>query len=89
MKPSLLFLSILFLLGGSQLLSQQTRFEKTNGKESATYYEAIAFYQQLSKISPLVSVRKMGTTDAGLPLHLVLVNANANFSINHWDRKKM
>jgi hypothetical protein len=33
MKPSLLFLSILFLLGGSQLLSQQTCFEKTNGKE--------------------------------------------------------
>ena len=88
MKLSPFVLSILFLLGGSPLLSQQTRFEKTNGKESATYHEAIAFYEQLSKISPLVSVRKMGTTDAGLPLHLVLVNSNANFSIKQWDRKK-
>ncbi len=88
MKLSSLALSILFMLGGSSLLSQQTRFEKTNGKESATYNEAINFYKQLSKISPLVSVKTMGTTDAGFPLHLVLVNANANFSINQWDRKK-
>ena len=88
MKLSSFALSILFMLGGSSLLSQQTRFEKTNGKESATYNEAIDFYKQLSKISPLVSVNTMGTTDAGFPLHLVLVNAHANFSIKQWDRKK-
>ena len=88
MKLSSFALSILFMLGGSSLLSQQTRFEKTNGKESATYNEAIDFYKQLSKISPLVSVKTMGTTDAGFPLHLVLVNAHANFSIKQWDRKK-
>jgi hypothetical protein len=68
--------------------AQQCRFEKTNGKESATYFEAVEWYKQLSKISPLVSVKQMGNTDACYPLHLVLVSNNGKFDPAKWHQQK-
>jgi hypothetical protein len=50
----------------------QTPFETSGGKHTATYAECIAFYQQLDKLSPLVSIREMGMSDAGYPYHVVL-----------------
>ncbi|MBC7888659.1 MAG: M14 family metallopeptidase [Ferruginibacter sp.] len=81
---STLFLSFSFIISNAQ----QCRFEKTNGKESATYFEAIDWFKQLDKISPLVVVKQMGGTDAGYPLHLVLVSSDAKFDVAGWHREK-
>jgi hypothetical protein len=62
------------LLIASQLIAQTTPFEKSKGTETATYSEAVLWYQQLDKASPKVLVKEMGPTDAGYPLHLVLVS---------------
>ena len=58
--------------------AQQSRFEKSGGKETATYFEIINWYQQLAKKSKLILVKEMGSTDAGYPLHLVTVSDQNN-----------
>lgn len=82
---SSLVLSLLICLGGH---SQQCRFEKSGGKESATYFEAISWFKQLDQRSNQVLMKEMGSTDAGYPLHLVLVNKDGNFDIPSWKRQK-
>jgi murein tripeptide amidase MpaA len=87
MKVSAIAFSIL-LSSFSTTVAQQSRFEQTNGKETATYFEAISWYKQLDKSSAVVSVKQMGSTDAGYPLHLVLVSNDAKFDASEWHRQK-
>ncbi len=68
--------------------AQQTPFEKSGGKETATYFEAIDWYKQLDAKSPLVQVKTMGPTDAGYPLHLVLVSGDGKFDPSRWRVQK-
>ena len=67
--------------------AQQCRFEKTNGLESATYFEAIDWYKNLDKISSKVLIKEMGMTDAGYPLHLVLVSNEGKFDAVQWHKQ--
>ena len=67
--------------------AQQCRFEKSDGKESATYFEAIAWYKNLDKISNNVVVKEMGMTDAGYPLHLVLISNEGQFDAVKWHKQ--
>lgn len=67
--------------------AQQCRFEKSNGNESATYFEAIDWYKQLDKASAKVLVKEMGMTDAGYPLHLVMVSNDGKFDIAQWRKQ--
>jgi hypothetical protein len=77
------FLTPLFCLAFLFAASQhpQTRFELSNGKESPTYPEIISWWKKMDLASGMVKVIEMGSTDAGLPLHLVLVSADNNFDI--------
>ncbi len=79
------FLSI-FLLAVQISFSQNlvTIFEKSNGKQSATYFECIDYYKQLAKSFPTIKILTGDTTDAGYPLHVVLFAADKNFNINNW-----
>ena len=81
----LLFNAILFYNASAQL---QSRFEKSNGLETATYFEAIDWYQQLAKISHKIIVKEMGSTDADYPLHLVLVSNNGKFNPDKWHAQQ-
>ena len=67
--------------------AQQCRFEKTNGLESATYFEAIDWYKNLDKISTKILVKEMGMSDAGYPLHLVLVSNDSKFDAAQWHKQ--
>ncbi|MBK7121397.1 MAG: M14 family metallopeptidase [Chitinophagaceae bacterium] len=67
--------------------AQLCRFEKTNGMESATYFEAIGWYKNLDKISAKVLVKEMGITDAGYPLHLVMVSNDGRFDAVQWHKQ--
>jgi hypothetical protein len=64
-----------------------TRFEKTQGQETATYAECIAYYQQLDKRFSQISMKEMGNTDAGLPLHLVIYAASGDFNFASLRKK--
>src|SRR6188768_4057680 len=77
----LLLISCLFvfMIAGAQV----SRFEKSGGKETATYSEAIEWYKALD-ISPNIMVKEMGMTDAGLPLHLVMVSSDKTFDPVAW-----
>ncbi|ESU25256.1 hypothetical protein FEDK69T_00210 [Flavobacterium enshiense DK69] len=72
-----------FLLGTSFLFAQQpdlkTPFEKGNGNQSATYREAINYYQNLDKSFETIAVKTMGSTDNGEPLHIVTFNPEKIF----------
>lgn len=61
----------------------QTRVFKTvfeeNPNASASYQETIDYYQELAKTYPEIQVNSHGTTDAGYPLHEVIVSKNKNF----------
>jgi hypothetical protein len=82
----LFFLSaILFVSQNSH--AQQCRFEKTNGVESATYFEAINWYKDLDKRSSKILVKEMGMSDAGYPLHLVLVSNDGKFDAAQWHKQ--
>ena len=67
-----------------QVHGQQSPFEKSGGKETATYFEVIAWYKNLDKKSSVISLKTMGATDAGYPLHLVMVSNDARFDPFKW-----
>ncbi len=51
-----------------------TPFEKSGGKQTATYELCIEYYQMLSKISPGIKVKQYGNTSVGKPLHLIIIS---------------
>lgn len=78
----------LFLLGFSLVATAQTKtdfttvFEKINGLKAATYQETISFYEKLAKTYPEISIKTMGLTDSGKPLHLVIFSADKEFDFD-------
>jgi hypothetical protein len=56
-----------------------TPYEKSNRTRTATYAECIAYYQRLDEAFPEVQVKAYGSTDAGLPLHVVVVSLDGDF----------
>lgn len=66
---------------------QQCRFEKSNGKESATYFEAIEWYKNADRQSGKVLLKSAGTTDAGYPLHVVMVSSDGQFDAKKWHQQ--
>lgn len=75
--------TIILALTTSHAYSQQllTTFEKSNYQKTSTYEEGLAFYTALAKSSAYVKIQEKGLTDAGLPLHLVLVSNDGDFDI--------
>jgi len=88
MRFPVIIISTMLLFSFAFSAAQQCRFEKSNGTETATYFEAIDWYKQLDKISPQVVVKQIGNTDAGYPLHLVLVSKDAKFDVVKWRSEK-
>ncbi len=79
--------SFIFFLVFITAKAQQCRFEESDGKESATYFEAIDWYKNLDKQSPQLLLKEMGMTDAGYPLHLVLISNDGKFDAAQWHKQ--
>jgi hypothetical protein len=71
------------------LFAQQTPFELHGKNYSATYDECIQYYKQLDRAHTCVSMETMGMTDAGLPLHIVMISRHGKNNPEHWKKKKM
>lgn len=84
----------LFFLGFSLATTAQTKtdfttpFEKSNGLNTATYQETISFYEKLAKVYPEISIKAMGLTDSGKPLHLVIFSADKEFDFDKIHKSK-
>lgn len=63
-----------------------TRFEQSNGQQTPTYQEAIEWWQKLDARSGKVKMLTMGMTDAGYPLHLVVVSNNGDHNFDNIRR---
>ena len=60
-----------------------TKFEQSGGKESPTYFEIIDWWQKLDQQSGKVKMLTMGMTDAGYPLHLIIVSNNGDCNFDN------
>ena len=58
-----------------------TTFEKSNFQSTSTYEEGMLFYNTLAKTHNQVNIQLKGLTDAGIPLHLVLISKDGDFDI--------
>ncbi|MBS1579955.1 MAG: M14 family metallopeptidase [Bacteroidetes bacterium] len=85
-KITISFLLAIYCIN-SYAQNMQTVFEKTNGKESATYFECIQFYKKLAANNSIISIKNFDLTDAGYPLQLVLVSSDKSFSPTQWQQK--
>src|SRR6202012_2898266 len=56
-------------------------------KQTATYAECIAFYRDLDKRSPRLSIREMGMSDAGYPYHVLLYSNDGVADPAVWHRQ--
>ena len=79
-KPCLALLFSLPLFVFGQHIT--TLFERSNGTESPAYQDIIQWWKKLDAASPVVKMTEMGPTDAGFPLHLVLVSSEKDFNIS-------
>ena len=82
------FILLILLTGFTKLFAQISPFEKSSGLKSATYQEVISWYRDLDRTSGIITVVEKGETDAGFPLHLVLISADGKFIPANWHREK-
>ena len=57
----------------------KTPYEKGNSNQSTTYDECIAYYKNLDTQFETISMKEMGLTDSGEPLHIITFSENKNF----------
>src|SRR5687767_799128 len=82
------FIILIVITMGKHTFSQPTRFEVTNGRETATYSEIIDFYKKLEKTSKIIRMKEQGPTDAGYPLHLLYVSTDGTSDPGKWHKEK-
>lgn len=61
------------LKSNGQELSPIAPFEQSNGNQSPTYEQTIAFYRSLAESSQSVSLHEMGLTDSGRALQVAVI----------------
>jgi len=81
------YLLLCLLLFPFAIHAQQTPFERSNGTETATYFECIDFYKNLDKASSKILIKEIGTSDAGYPYHLVLYSNDGKFDPTVWHQQ--
>ncbi|HVV06808.1 MAG TPA: M14 family metallopeptidase [Puia sp.] len=80
-----IFLSLCTLSGQGQIPT--TPFERSEGRQTTTYFECIDFYKKLDQQSPRLSIRTMGMSDAGYPYHLLLYSNDASADPALWRKQ--
>ena len=83
MRKFISFLFFSFSLVAAIAQPMSTRFEKSGGKETPAYPEIIDWWKKLDEKSGKVKMLQMGMTDAGYPLHLVVVSNNGDYNFEN------
>ncbi|MEZ5034994.1 MAG: M14 family metallopeptidase [Chitinophagaceae bacterium] len=84
----LLLLTTIYPVFGQKMT---TLFEQSNGQQTPTYFEIVKWWKKLDAQSAKVNMLTMGPTDAGYPLHLILVSngGDKDFKKIHQRHKKI
>jgi hypothetical protein len=64
-----------------------TKYEQTQHLETPTYQEAIDWWKMMDARFPQIKMQTMGPTDAGYPLHLVIVSSDNDVDIASLKKK--
>ena len=75
-----------FLLLFINIISAQTittPFELSGGNKTPTYFETIDWWKKLDEKSGKVKMLTMGMSDAGFPLHLIVVANNGDYNFEN------
>ena len=65
-----------------------TVFEKSQGLETATYEQTIEYYSDLADSYSEISMKAIGETDSGKPLHIVTLNPDGKFDFDSFRENK-
>jgi hypothetical protein len=89
----LLSLSLLFACNSEKKDSQveydfTTVFETSNGMQTPTYPEVIAYYEKLAENYDQINLETIGNTDAGFPLHIITFNPDGDFDFDTIRKEK-
>ncbi len=85
MRKSIFCLFILsYCIASAQTIT--THFEQSNGMKSPAYTEIIDWWKKLDAQSGKVKMLTMGMTDAGYPLHLIVVSNNGDYNFSNIRR---
>ncbi len=87
MRHLFIFFSVCLSLHASAQ-NHSTLFETSGGKQSPTYPEIIRWWKKLAAAYPTIQIQEKGPTDAGYPLHLVLVSADKTFAVTKMKQQK-
>lgn len=91
MKRLLFFLPMLFCLSSAFADNKSdstfiTPFERSKGKQTATYSEMVDFYKRLCNKYKTLMPADMGITDIGLPLRAIYYSKDGVFKKEDWKR---
>lgn len=88
MRKQILYLSF-FSFAAATTFSQNitTKFELSKGTQTPTYFEIIEWWQKLDQQSEYIKMMPIGITDAGYPLHLVIVSGDKDFNFESLRKK--
>ncbi|MGN6508107.1 MAG: M14 family zinc carboxypeptidase, partial [Chitinophaga sp.] len=64
-----------------------TKYERTGAKQTVTYHECIDYWEMLAKRFPQLKMMEIGQTDAGYPLHLVILSQDKDFDFASLKKK--
>lgn len=85
-KFAILFILLLTIGSVAAQDRYETLFEKSDGKQTPVYEDVIAYFNQLANDFESVKMVEMGVTDSGLPLHVVLYDAQKVFDPMDWHK---
>lgn len=60
-----------------------TKFEQSKATQTPTYFEIVDWWKKLDEKSGKVKMLTMGMTDAGYPLHLIVVSNNGDYNFEN------
>ncbi len=64
-----------------------TKYERTGAKQTVTYHECIDYWEMLAGRFPQLKMMEIGQTDAGYPLHLVILSQDKDFDFASLKKK--
>ncbi len=93
MKRSLLSLFFVFILvpfanAFNADTAFITPFERSNGRQTATYSEALDYYKKLCAAYPTLQMVDAGITDIGYPLRAVYYTRDGKFTKDEWKKNE-
>ncbi|WP_410486801.1 M14 family metallopeptidase [Spongiivirga sp. MCCC 1A20706] len=95
MKHLFLFLALTFLFQSCKIEKEAsefdftTTFEKSAGRQTATYDEVITFYENLAEAYPSVKMRNSSRTDIGERLRMVTINPSPETNFDNIKEDKV